>query len=72
MCTKAAPVEVVCVQCRRPFTLSPRAYAQRTARYGADLRCVHCVGDTWLRAGNGYHADALLRDEASTIPRARD
>jgi len=72
MRTKALPIEVVCVQCARPFTLSQRAYGQRTARYGADLRCVHCVGDVWLRAGKGYRADALLRDETSTTTSARD
>ena len=72
MRTKVAPIEVVCVQCNRPFTISQRAHAQRTARYGTDLRCTHCVGDRWLRVGNGYRADALLRDETSTAPRAID
>jgi len=53
MRTTAAPVEVVCVQCARPFTVSQRAYAQRTARYGSALRCPHCVGDRWLHVGRG-------------------
>ncbi len=65
MRTTAAPVEVVCVQCARPFTVSQRAYAQRTARYGSALRCPHCVGDRWLHVGHGYRVDALLREDLS-------
>jgi len=72
MRTKALPIEVVCVQCARPFTLSQRAYGQRIARYGQHLRYVHCVGDSWLRAGNGYRADAFLREEASEVTSTRD
>jgi len=50
MRTKTAPVEVVCVQCARPFIVSQRAYVQRTARYGAALRCPHCIADRSLAA----------------------
>ena len=63
MRTKTPPIEVVCVQCRRPFMVSHRAYAQRTARYGADLRCAHCITDRWLSVGDGFRTDTLLGEE---------
>ncbi len=42
---KPDPIPVICTRCVRPFTLNPRAYERRVARYGLILLCERCLTD---------------------------
>ena len=57
------PIPVICTRCARPFTLSPRAYARRVARYGRTLLCERCLTDGWLRLQPRRYAHILARED---------
>ncbi len=63
MARKVESVQVVCVACAAPFTLTPQAHARRVARYGAHLLCSRCLGDSWLWTRGSYQKETLLREE---------
>jgi hypothetical protein len=61
---KPDPIPVICTRCVRPFTLNPRAYERRVARYGLILLCERCLTDGWLRMHQGRHTETILvRDD---------
>ncbi len=62
---KPDPIPAICARCARPFTLHPRAYERRVARYGLTLLCEGCLTDGWLRSQPGRYAHIRAQGDES-------